>query len=641
MAAMKHGKSRKQRQGPVFPGAGRGDRDLREMLAKEYGVEAPPRSFHKNFEKTLSELPEDMPVRRRPVFAVLRSAATAVAVLAVTFASLLGVNTTYPQLTEALPGLGQVFQAMNSGQLRGNGRTPDLPEATPEPEKVFQPVTVEGAEWGIEDLRVDDAWCDGGSLCLELSLGLSEEFQGYWDTEAMDDFDSLPYLQAGSMLDYWDEEGKQAVSEDYSIQVSMGGESYTGIGELSDFITNGEGRVRAVWRVELDEYLRRAADSAEEIEVSLSLPAFTLVLYGSPAETIGAGFQTKFTVPVDASENRRFTQQASDNGAALTKVDYTPGQVEIEMELPFIGYYGDMLIYPGGEVDIPSEYADYYGSPLGIYPALEGLGDQDTGYTLARTEAMEDTDPGSDTRNRMRFVFRPQEGGRRAQAAPLRLTVYELPGGEQLPYGRVVAEQIINLDTGRVTPGENYLAEGREKVDTARDYLYSPRGMDSFTNGFLCSWISMEAGAPSRLNLVTPYPSKPRTLLFNGWSEEGELVQSIPVFLDLEQPDQWYGDQQGWSCQQSLQVLPGSGEQYLLLQIELWETRNMTDEDWDGEAVPPIARMELLDGDTGRTLIDDLSAAYESARAKAWGGPVDGVVTETPGNIAGVETDAG
>ncbi len=67
----------------------------------------------------------------------------------------------------------------------------------------------------------------------------------------------------------------------------------------------------------------------------------------------------------------------------------------------------------------------------------------------------------------------------------------------------------------------------------------------------------------------------------------------------------------------------------------------MTDEDWDGEAVPPIARMELLDGDTGETLIDDLSAAYESARAKAWGGPVDGVVTETPGNIAGVETDAG
>ena len=51
MAAMKHGKSRKQRQSPVFPGAGRGDRDLREMLAKEYGVEAPPRSFHKNFEK--------------------------------------------------------------------------------------------------------------------------------------------------------------------------------------------------------------------------------------------------------------------------------------------------------------------------------------------------------------------------------------------------------------------------------------------------------------------------------------------------------------------------------------------------------------------------------------------------------------
>lgn len=290
------------------------------------------------------------------------------------------------------------------------------------------------------------------------------------------------------------------------------------------------------------------------------------------------------------------------------------------MELPFIGYYGDMLVYPDRKVQTPEQYANDY-SPLGIYPVLEGLGDLDGGFTLVRSEALEDTDPGSDARNRMRFVFRPQEGGRRAQAAPLRLTVYEGPGGEQLPYGRVLTELAIDLNTGRVTSGENYLAEGREKVDITRDYRY-PRGIGCFTNDFLCRWVSFGEGEATSVSLLTPYPGEPRTLLFNGWSEEGELVQSIPIWVNMEQPEQGSGDE-SWECVQTLLELPGSGERYLLLQISIWEPRNMTDGEWDGEPVPLIARLELVDGNTGETLIDDLSAAYESALREIWGGPAE------------------
>lgn len=641
MAAMKHGKKRDRRPGPASAplGGDRRDRGLREALAREYGVEKTPGSFHEKFQKTLRELPEEMPVRRRPVLLVLRGAAAAMAVLMVTFVSLLGLNTTYPQLTEALPGLGQVFQAMNSGRLGGRGRTPAVPESTPtpQPKKEFQPVTVEASGWGIEDLRVDSAWCDGRSLCLELSLGLSKELQGYgdWGPQDQEAGQEPLVLRAGTIVGYWGDEGEErSVGEDYSIELSAGGQSYVGIGEFSDFTVSGEdpARARGLGRVEMDEDMRQAVSGAEELDVALLLPSLSIVQYEEPVETLEPGFGVKFAVPVDTSEDRRFTQQTTDNGATLLEVDYAPSQVEIEMDLPFIGYYGDMLVYPDREAQTPNEYANDY-SPLGVYPVLEGLGDQDKGFTLDRAEALEDTDPGSDTRNRMRFVFRPEGGGTRAQAAPLRLTVYEAPGGDQLSYGRVVTELAIDLNTGRVTPGENYLAEGREKVDTARDYRY-PRGIGCFTNGFLCRWVSFGEGEASRINLLTPYPGELRTLLFNGWSEEGELVQSVPISVDLEQSEQGSGGE-SWQCVQTLLELPGSGEQYLLLQIDIWEPRNMTDEDWDGEPVPPIARLELVDGNTGETLIDDLSAAYESALREIWGAPAEAPVTE-----AGEEDEA-
>lgn len=89
-------------------------RGFRAQLAKELGVETVPESFRQAMEKTYQELPLDMPVAYRPVRTFLRRTASAAAACGLLFLALLGVNTTYPQLTEALPGLGMVFQAINS-----------------------------------------------------------------------------------------------------------------------------------------------------------------------------------------------------------------------------------------------------------------------------------------------------------------------------------------------------------------------------------------------------------------------------------------------------------------------------------------------------------------------------------------------
>ncbi len=110
MKTGKHGPGRPPRP-PL-----RRDRAFRAQLARQLGVEKPPQAFHAAMQKTLLELPEELPVRYRPVRELLRRTTMAAAVLALVFLGLLGVNSTYPQITEALPGLGFVFRSINGGQ---------------------------------------------------------------------------------------------------------------------------------------------------------------------------------------------------------------------------------------------------------------------------------------------------------------------------------------------------------------------------------------------------------------------------------------------------------------------------------------------------------------------------------------------
>ena len=60
-------------------GSRRGQQAFREQLAREYGVEQPPKAFQQRFEQTLLQLPDQVPVRPRPVYYLLRRTAAAAA----------------------------------------------------------------------------------------------------------------------------------------------------------------------------------------------------------------------------------------------------------------------------------------------------------------------------------------------------------------------------------------------------------------------------------------------------------------------------------------------------------------------------------------------------------------------------------
>ncbi len=581
-------------------GSRRGQQAFREQLAREYGVEQPPKAFQQRFEQTLLQLPDQVPVRPRPVYYLLRRTAAAAAALVVTFAALLGVNTTYPQLTEALPGLGPVFRAVNGSEAE--------PSPSPEPLREFQPVTL-GSTGDFPCLmQVEDAWCDGKTLQLKLSIEKSPKLfvsMGYSEEEAEFLWEEGYGLQATAFSAGIETDGfGSQVFPDYSMELSAGGESWTGTGELSSFTDNGQGRLQATWQVELDENLRQV--QTEELRVTFAMKTLSLVrqqyeMEPYPEYTWQAGFETKLAVPVDQSKNRVFTSQMTDNGAALLQVDYSPSRVDVELETPEMGYLGDLLLeFPGyGEKDPLGSFARLEGQ----FRAADGSGIAGFSYELVSREELE----GSNGARRLRFSFfnaYMQEDCR----GPLVLTVTETP----LWPSRVVAEFTIDLDTGSIAPSESYLNQGLERADTSRESY--PLDADCFTNGFLAVNVlhSQEDYMGAAVTLAAEAWLEPgRVLVLNGYSQ-GALMQSFMAVTGEDPVEDEQGSYQQWET-----VTPSWGEVHTMLGFQLYPPGNMNGTEggfWSG-----YDRLELVDGDTGKVLIEDLMQAHDQAVAALTG----------------------
>lgn len=621
-AKMKHARhsgdsGRENRFGPSSPaprpgrGRSKGEKAFREQLAREYGVEQPPEAFQRRFEQTLLQLPDQVPVRPRPVYYLLRRTAMAAAALAITFGALLGVNTTYPQLTEALPGLGPVFQAINGGEAVPSP-TPQ-PTPSPEPQKEFQPVALESRGDFPSALQVEDAWCDGKTLLLSLSVEKTPELLaaiGYGEEEAEYVWGGYGLLSGGFAPDTETDSAEPLTQVDRVIQVAGGAESWMGMGELSYFTDNGQDRLQATWRVPLDESIQKA--NPEEVRVDFTIDDILLVelsdieAEGAPVYSWYAGFATDhtLTVPVDRSKNRVFTSRMTDNGAVLLSVDYAPSRVEVEMELPEIGYWGDMLL--------ASEEAAA-DTPLGIFAQLEGRfraadgsGTAAFPFTLEDYEELAANTAGSN-RRRMRFSF-ASSYAREDCRSPLVLTVKESP----LWSSRVVAEFTIDLDTGSMTPSENYKEMGFERADTSWADQDS-RTAASFVNGFLCTDVSWRDDRLLHVSLATESLEPGRVLALNSYFLD-EPQQSFWVVTGQDLDDE-AGAYREWHVS-----APSTGKMYTVLDFYLYPPNEEISENWLSSD-----RLELVDGVTGEVLIENLWQAHENAV-----GEIAGRVSEEP-----------
>ena len=93
------------------------DKAFRQRLAQKLEVEQPPESYFQAVQDAFASLPDELPVKARPIHQrVLRTCAALAACCAVVAAGAFGLNQVSPQLMESMPGIGQIFQDFNEGR---------------------------------------------------------------------------------------------------------------------------------------------------------------------------------------------------------------------------------------------------------------------------------------------------------------------------------------------------------------------------------------------------------------------------------------------------------------------------------------------------------------------------------------------
>lgn len=568
-----------------------GDRAFKAALAEEFGVTEVPRRLQRRTAKTLEDLPDSLPVRQRPVLWAVKSAATVMAVLAVTFAALLGLNTTHPQLTEALPGLGRVFASMNGHDTPDPSPTP-APTPTPQPE--FQPVMVlnRGDFPGV--FTVDNAWSDGHTLLLDLSVS---PYGGVELGNLLDQYPggtSYDYLTLYPAVIQYNDFGENYPEYTGILTVSSDGDSRDFKGSFDAFQPDGTGKLTACWQLDLD-----GMAVGPELSVSMSLPdicAFFSLYDRSGSMAWEAGFEAEFTVPVASGVNRALSVQSADGPVTLQAVDYSPSHVELDVSVPYLGMVGDLF------ADMDSDL------PLGIYARLtcmDGSYEYETDGPSSDSRDTVKLIPDGSTRLDLHYVFRAPSAWNSLHPqdlrGPLTLTIYELPQQKE-HIGRVLAEFTIDMSTGRAYPGENYIKDGYEKGDAQK--TTAQRLEEVSYDGFLLLLTTEnadEAISNGQFTISAPLGSAGRELTVNCYLDD-EIAYDFTFVLGGGDSD----DEYGWYSTGTY-YLPSTGQEYISTTVSV----NYPDwlfEQYGGDG--SFDRLKLTDAASGEVLIPDLRAAW-------------------------------
>lgn len=595
---MKHMKdperpARAERPGPSRPPRapmGR-DRAFKAALAREYGVEEVPRRLQRRTERTLQSLPDTLPRRSRPVLRVIRGAASAAAVLAASFAVLVGLNATNPQFTEALPGLGQVFAAMNGPRTDPS----PSPAPTPTPKPQFQSVTAlsKGSFPGI--LIIDDAWTDGNALTLSMSISTEKKFYSQFGAEDSSMYEYL-FLAPRAETD-----GSEQFSTGVLTVSSDSGYRDFSCGDLIFTRDEDSGRFTALWQLDLEDL-----EVEDSIKLSLEMPDMSASYStggSSGAYYDYAGFSASFSLDVDRSRDRVLGVQSGDGPVTLRSVDYAPGRVELDVSLPYLGMVGDLC----DENEAALEY------PLGIFPRLTCM-DGDYEYDLSHV-GPDDLDiyelaPDGSTTLDLHYTFKAATGlsaaSPRDLKGPLTLTLYEFPQ-EDGPLGRVTAEFTIDLSTGRAYPSKNYEKYGYEKGDP---YMSTRQRLeDAMTGGLLLApsnaGDAINGGAYGPYSQFTLYSD----ISYSGRQFEvycyldGKLEGSFGFVIGEEEYEDPYVQYYTYTYS-----LASSGHEYLSTTV-IYNHSSVRE---DGGYIS-FDRLELRDTISGEVYIPDMAEAWRES----------------------------
>ena len=640
----------------------RKDPEFAKELASRWGLGAPPESFRRGMQALYRELPDELPVKRDPVRQALKGLAAAAAVFGAVCAGLFALNAAQPQIAEALPGVGGVFQALNQPREEPS----PTPQATPIPdsgesqitegqadgdaldvwgEKIapdFAPVEVQG-EGGT--LWVDRAWSDGASLVLDLRLELGD----YGDSlhQQAPGLELVPAYGEVSL-------NGQIVASGEMLQDNAAQDMVCDH-QIEPFTWDGDGALTGRWVLDLAA-LGEDATASGECQVTLAMDELTAqnlredelvdLEASGLLQQVGGFVSDSFPVPVVRDYNTIFQGVATDNGASLQGVSFAPTKLAVALDLPFLGktsYYlqPEYSLRAAGGADTMAAEIGYAGVvaatesgrtlqlDLGSLIATGGAGNYDP-YQVSC--AFTGLYPGED---QVTLTLYDASQVKRCYDDAGSFTGAD-PGLFQ-----VAASFTLDLAAGTADLNWDYLDEGYERLDADTYPADSGNFLGDFTNGFYVGNCQLETDLVANgsrtgpCQLVTLFTSnldnRPVVLVayageesYTVWSQDPTALNSYDELAGVYYHQEEFGEY--WESVTDPEAFGGA---YRVMEFRVYYPTELLD--GQGRPFREFDKFSLLDGETGEVLIEDISAALAQQRGQVTGdGPVTGEPEASP-----------
>lgn len=583
---------------------------LKQQLEREFQMDRPPESYFQAVQSALDSLPDELPIKRRPLpQRMLRGFAACAACLVLLAAGAYGMNLAAPSLMESMPGIGQIFQELNHHEET-------TPEPTPTPNPLdpsqveseqlpdvpeFQPVDVISQD-NSAMFSVLNASCDGIYLTLDIQLQV-------WDSTMAECYQLSPC----SDLTFLETDTSVLLVNNQQAQPLDPLVLDKSAGQPQDFAT-----FTASWIYRLPQEVSHG----DALSLMLEAP----MLYGIQEDSgqfqeFSSGFSVIFECYADLRNTFTYSEMVEDNGITLEGVEVSSQAVVAQMTIPYFGTMESTLL-----TSVSTLMSDSHRIALGSYPVLTTQDGQqlDSNYFPLETTTERITSDISNTSQTQQgaFTFEPPPEG----TTQLILTLYEYPsvydGRQEITQkNRVTAEFTIDLERGTVYPSQNYVAQGQQKLDHAQSA--SMDRTPTRVNGYICGQPEEFGNDYVQIPLYTKdlsyRPDRPVSLqCYLGddlWGTYSSVDEADFNVMEESGKMGSYLLEGKYSFNRETLELPesaGSGP----YQAMIFQIMNIP----AGHSLgPDDIRFSLVDQDTGEVLVEDVVQAYYQAMDEVLG----------------------
>ena len=196
---------------------------------------------------------------------------------------------------------------------------------------------------------------------------------------------------------------------------------------------------------------------------------------------------------------------------------------------------------------------------------------------------------------------------------------------------QVVTSFTLDLTTQTADPNWDYLNEGYQQLDLDTYPADSGNFLGDFTNGFYVGNCQLEpglsaggqAGNEQPCQLVTLFASdldyRPVTLVAYSGEESYTVWSQDPTALNSydEVGGVYYHQEEAGEYWESVTDQDAFGGAYRVMEFRMYYPSHLLD--GQGQPIREFTKFQLLDGDTGEVLIEDVAAALAQQRSQLLG----------------------